>query len=85
MFESIKINCLHYTLSSLCVLILFFILFFRVQRKVFSLCVYKLEEAGERYDSINTLVIHSDTRSLLIPIIGDHDVLVHFDIVRNIS
>ena len=65
----------------MCVCVCVLLLFFRVQRKESSVCVYKLEEAGERYDSINTLVIHSDTRSLPIPIIGDHDVLVYFDIV----
>ena len=59
------------------------LLFFRVQRKVVSLCVYRdgdwllLERTRERYDSINTLVMHRLTR--VVPIsIGNHKILVNF-------
>ena len=59
------------------------LLFFRVQRKMFSLCVYRegdwleLEGARARYDSINTLVMcHLITA---VPIsIGDHEVQARF-------
>ena len=60
-----------------------FLLFFRVQRKVVSLCVYRegdwlaLEGVGERYDSINTLVMRCGTIAVFIPI-GDHKVLASF-------
>ena len=60
-----------------------FLLFFRVQRKVFSLCVYRegdwlrLEGLKDIYDSINTLVMSSVTTTVLIPI-GDHTVRVCF-------
>ena len=53
------------------------LLFFRVQRKVFSLCVYRegdwleLEGLRSRYDSINTLVMSHVTGTFPIPI-GDH-------------
>ena len=59
------------------------LLFFRVQRKVVSLCVYregdwlKLEKMRDRYDSINTLVMRCVTMSLPISI-GDHTVRVFF-------
>ena len=59
------------------------LLFFRVQRKVFSLCVYRegdwlrFEGRRERYDCINTLVMRSVTAVTPIPI-GDHTVLAHF-------
>ena len=59
------------------------LLFFRVQRKVFSLCVHRegdwlqLEGWRERYDSINTLVMYCTTTTVLIPI-GDHKVQAHF-------
>ena len=58
-------------------------LFFRVQRKVFSLCVYKegdllrLEGWRERYDSINTLVMRGVSAATLITT-GDHKVLAFF-------
>ena len=59
------------------------LLFFRVQRKVVSLCVYRegdwlrLEGVRSRYDSINTLVIRNVT--LAVPIsIGDHIVRANF-------
>ena len=55
------------------------LLFFRVQRRVISLCVYRegdwlaLEEVRARYDSINTLVM--DCAVATFPIsIGDHTV-----------
>ena len=55
------------------------LLFFRVQRKVFSLCVYRegdwlrLESVRDTYDSINTLVMRHVT--LAVPIsIDDHKV-----------
>ena len=59
------------------------LLFFRVQRKVVNLCVYRdgdclrLEGMRDRYDSINTIVMrYVSTR---VPItIGDHEVLVKF-------
>ena len=56
------------------------LLFFRVHRKVVSLCVYRedeclrLEGSRERYDSINTLVMCRVTISVPIPI-DDHKVL----------
>ena len=60
-----------------------FLLFFRVQRKVVSVCVYRdgdwlhFDRERERYDSINTLVM--DRLCAVVPItIGDHEVLVHF-------
>ena len=59
------------------------LLFFRVQRKVVSLCVYRdggwlhFERRRERYDSINTIVMHNATTEVLISI-GDHAVLVNF-------
>ena len=59
------------------------LLFFRVQRKVFSLCVYRegdwlrLEELSYRYDSINTLVMHRANGTVPISI-GDHEVLTYF-------
>ena len=52
------------------------LLFFRVQRKVFSLCVYRegdwlrFEGVRSRYDSINTLVMYSVTQAVPISI-GD--------------
>ena len=59
------------------------LLFFRVQRKVFSLCVYRdgdwlrIERSRERYDSINTIVMHR--LSATVPItINDQIVLVLF-------
>ena len=59
------------------------LLFFRVQRKVASVCVYregdwlKLEHLRNRYDSINTLVMDCVTASVPISI-GDHKVLAFF-------
>ena len=59
------------------------LLFFRVQRKVVSLCVYRegdllrLEGESERYDSINTLVMRGVIAATPIPI-GDHEVLAYF-------
>ena len=59
------------------------LLFFRVQRKVVSLCVYRdgdwlhFERDRERYDSINILVMRRFTTTVHI-LIGDHVVLVHF-------
>ena len=59
------------------------LLFFRLQRKVVSLCVYKeggwleLEYVRERYDSINTLVMYCATSATPIPI-GDHTVQACF-------
>ena len=56
------------------------LLFFRVQRKVLSLCVYReddwlvLEDYRETYDSIKTLVMHRVTTAVPIPI-ADHEVL----------
>ena len=53
------------------------LLFFRVQKKVVSLCVYRegdwlrLEDLRNRYDSINTLVMLSVIRTVPISI-GDH-------------
>ena len=58
-------------------------LFCRVQRKVFSLCVYRegdwleLEGVRNRYDSINTLVMQCATTTSPISI-GDHKVQVCF-------
>ena len=59
------------------------LLFFRVQRRVVSLCVYRegdwleLKEAHARYDSINTLVMLYATTAVAIPI-GDHEVRALF-------
>ena len=59
------------------------LLFFRVQRKVVSLCVYRegdwlrLQDVRERYDSINTLVMRYITTAAPISI-GDHTVLAFF-------
>ena len=59
------------------------LLFFRVQRRVFSLCVYRegdwleLEEAHARYDSISTLVMNSVNAAVPITI-GDHTVRAFF-------
>ena len=59
------------------------LLFFRVQRKVVSLCVYRegdwlrLEGLRSRYDSINTLVMHSVIAAVPISI-GDHVVQAYF-------
>ena len=59
------------------------LLFFRLQRKVVSLCVYRegdwleLEGVAARYDSINTLVMHSATGAVPMPI-DDHEVLAQF-------
>ena len=59
------------------------LLFFRVQRKVVSLCVYRdgdwlrLERTSERYDSINTIMMDRITATVPIPI-GDHEVRVKF-------
>ena len=59
------------------------LLFFRVQRKVVSLCVYsegdwlRLEDARERYDSINTIVMRRLIAAVPISI-GDHIVRVCF-------
>ena len=59
------------------------LLFFRVQGKVVSLCVYRegdwlrLESFMNTYDSINTLVMHSVIRTVPIPI-GDHIVYACF-------
>ena len=59
------------------------LLFFRVQRKVVSLCVYRegdwlqLEGVRNRYDSINTLVMRCVTITLPISI-GDHIVRASF-------
>ena len=58
-------------------------LFFRVQRKVVGLCVYRegdwllLEGLRERFDSINTLVMRSTASSIPIPI-GDHNIQACF-------
>ena len=59
------------------------LLFFRVQKKVVCLCVFRdggwlnFEISSERYDSINTMVIHC--AATVVPItIGDHEVLVNF-------
>ena len=55
------------------------LLFFRVQRKVVGMCVYRegdwlrLEGWRERYDSIYTLVMRCVTTAVPIPI-GDHEV-----------
>ena len=59
------------------------LLFFRVQRKVVSLCVYRegdwlrLEDTSERYDSINTLVMRCFIAAIPISI-GDHTVQASF-------
>ena len=59
------------------------LLFFRVQRKVVSLCVYRegdwleLEDVRERYDSINTLVMRYVSTTVPIPS-GDHTVRAFF-------
>ena len=56
------------------------LLFFRVQRKVVSLCVYRegdwlaFERERVRCDSINTLVLYYVTTATQIQI-GDHEVL----------
>ena len=77
-----KLSLIHYTLSSLCVCDSY-LLFFRVQRKVVSLCVYRdgdwlqFERIRETYDSINTIVMHYATTTVPI-LIGDHEVLVKF-------
>ena len=58
-------------------------LFFRVQRKVASLCVYRegdwlrLEGVRDRFDSINTLVMYSATGAVPVSI-GDNEVLACF-------
>ena len=58
-------------------------LFCRVQREVFSLCVYRegdwlrLEGVRNRYDSINTLVMQCATATSPMSI-GDHEVQVYF-------
>ena len=58
-------------------------LFFRVQRKVFSLCVYRegdwlrLEGLRGRYNSINTLVMRCAVFYVPIPI-GDHNIRACF-------
>ena len=55
---------------------------YRVQRKVVSLCVYKdgdwlqLDTSYYRFDSINTLVMHSAITATSIPV-GDHVVLTY--------
>ena len=55
---------------------------YRVQRKVVSLCVYKdgdwlqLSTLPDRYDSMNTIVMHCATNAIPIPV-GDHVVLTH--------
>ena len=55
------------------------LLFFRVQRKVVNLCVYRegdwlrLGKVHARYDSINTLVMYHVTTAFPIPI-DDHTV-----------
>ena len=59
------------------------LLFFRVQRKVFSLCVdregdwLRLEGARSRFDSIKTLVMRYATLAFPI-LIGDHEVQAYF-------
>ena len=59
------------------------LLFFRVQRKVVCLCVYRegdwlqLERWRERYDSINTLVMCYLTATVPVSI-GDHKVRAKF-------
>ena len=59
------------------------VLFFRLQRKVVSLCVYregdwlKIEGLRNRYDSIITLVMQCATTATPIPI-GDHTVQARF-------
>ena len=59
------------------------LLFYRVQRKVVSLCVYRegvwlrLEGVRNRYDSINTLVMQCATATTPIPI-DDHEVVARF-------
>ena len=59
------------------------LLFFRVQRKVFSLCVYRegdwlrLEGVCARFDSINTLVMRGVNTTVPISI-GDHKVRAGF-------
>ena len=59
------------------------LLFFRVQSKVVSLCVYRegdllrLEGVRDRYDSINTLVMLYATAAVPISI-GDHEVRACF-------
>ena len=59
------------------------LLFFRVQRKVVSLCVYRdgewlhHERDRDRHDSINTIVMRYVSTRVSIPI-SDHKVLVKF-------
>ena len=59
------------------------LLFFRVQRKVVSLCVYKegdwlkLEGLRNRYDFINTLVMYGVATTFPLSI-GDHAVRARF-------
>ena len=59
------------------------LLFFRVQRKVVSLCVYRegdwleLEGVRARYDSINTLVMRSVVATVPVSI-GVHKVRAFF-------
>ena len=59
-------------------------LFFRVQRKVVSLCVYRdgdwlhFERSRERFDSINTIVIHRATNMSAPLTIGDLKVQANF-------
>ena len=78
MLSVFELTLIHYTCVSVSGL-----LFFRVQRKVFSLCVYRdgdwlhFERELDRYDSINTLVMHRLTLTFPIPI-GDHEVVVRF-------
>ena len=56
------------------------LLFFRVQRKVVSLCVYRegdwlrLEGARSRFDSINTLVMRCVIGAVPVSI-GDHNIV----------
>ena len=84
MLSLFELTLIHYTLSSLCVCVCVnCLLFFRVQRKVVSLCVYRegdwlsLEVMRKRYDSINTMVLSRATKTVPI-IIGDQEVLVQF-------
>ena len=56
---------------------------YRIQRKVVSLCVYKhgdwlqLSTYHDRYDCINTLVIHCATAYCFPVPVGDHNILTH--------
>ena len=60
-----------------------YLLFFRIQGKVVSLCVsreydwVRLEDYRDRYDSINTLVMYCATAAVPISI-GDHEVQACF-------